>query len=131
MDNLKWERWLRDTTHEETGREIAKAVGVSHTTVQRWIRTGVPPPTVWELTLRFRGDPVAALIVLGRITPEQVADLNFPAALQYVPDDELTKELHRRAVDRRHNNANRTPGIPLLRSGRMERQSFRFTGEQG
>ena len=126
----KWEDWLRATTHEESGRDIAKAVGVSHTTVQRWIRTGVPPPTVWELTLRFRGDPVAALIVLGRITPEQVAELNFPAALRYVPEDELTAELHRRAVARRH-ASNRTHGVPLLRSDRMERRSFRVSDELG
>jgi hypothetical protein len=72
MDDTKWVRWLRTVTREDSVRGIAKAAGVSHTTVQRWIVKGVPPPTVWELTVRFKADPILAMIVLGRVTTEQV-----------------------------------------------------------
>ena len=98
MDDTKWERWLRAVTHEASERGIARAAGVSHTTVQRWIVKGVPVQTVWELTLRFRADPVETLIVLGRVAPEQVTQLNWAALVRYAPADVLTAELHSRTV---------------------------------
>jgi len=98
LDDAKWERWLRTVTHENSVRGIARATGRSHTTVQRWVANGVPVQTVWELTLRFRSDPVQALIVLGRLTPEQVPRLNWAEIVRYAPAEVLTAELHGRTV---------------------------------
>ena len=98
MDDTKWERWLRTVTRENSVRGIARASGRSHTTVHRWIVSGVPPSAVWELTLRFRADPIETLIVLGRVTPEQVTQLNWAAVVQYAPAEVLTAELHSRTV---------------------------------
>ena len=101
FDASRWGCWLREITHEETIRGIARAADVSHTTVRRWIAEGVPPSTVWELTIKFRGDPIMALVILGRITPEQVSQINFAAAVRYADADVLTGELHRRAMRER------------------------------
>lgn len=128
MDDTKWVRWLRTVTGEETVRGIARAAGVSHTTVQRWVTKGVPPQTVWELVVQFRGDPIAALVVLGRITVHQVADLNFGAVLPYVPEETLTSELHRRAMERRHMSA-RVPGVPLGWADNLARTQIRLTSK--
>ena len=130
MDDTKWLRWLRTVTHEETVRGIARAANVSHTTVQRWVVKGVPPQTVWELTIQFRGDPIAALVVLGRVTVHQVPELNFGAILPYVPEETLTGEIHRRAMERRHMTS-RTPGVPLGRADNLARTEFRLTAKQG
>ena len=97
----KWECWLQETTRKSSSREIAQVVGRSHTTVLRWFARGVPPPVVWELTLRFKGDPVAALVVLGRIKPDEVSQLNFGAVVRYADADVLTGELHRRSMRER------------------------------
>jgi hypothetical protein len=129
-------------------RGVARAVGVSHTTVQRWITSGVPPSTVWDITLRFNGDPVAALVVLGGIEPDEVQRLNLAAIVRYADADILTAELHSRAMRERvkaeRSDAfdgapfvledaeppSRTTGVPLGRSDAMRHQSFRLTGKQ-
>ena len=98
MEGARWATWLRDVTGEDTVRGIARKVGRSHTQVQRWIAKGVPPDTVWEITLRFKGDPVSALIVLGRVTPDQVSQLNWAELVRYAPAEVLTAELHNRTV---------------------------------
>jgi len=98
LDDSKWERWLRSVTRERSVRGIARATGRSHTTVQRWITNGVPVQTVWELTLRFRADPVRSLIMLGRLTPEEVPQLNWAEIVRYAPAEVLTAELHGRTV---------------------------------
>jgi len=136
----KWFRWLASVTRETTARGIARACGVSHTTVQRWIAKGVPPQTVWELTLRFKGDPVATLVVLGRIEPDRVNELNFAAIVKYADADVLTAELHSRAMRERvkSERSDAFDGTPfwndekptLSRSDSLARQSFRLTGKQ-
>jgi hypothetical protein len=98
MEATKWRRWLTKTTGEKSTRAIARKVGVSHTTVQRWIAEGVPHARVWELTLRFHGDPVAACVVLGYVSPEDVRLFNYEKVVEYAPTVVLTNELHNRAV---------------------------------
>ena len=95
-DSTQWLQWLIATTGEKSTRGIARRVGVSHTTVQRWALTGVPPQRAWELTVRFRGDPIATLVILGRVAPDEVSHLNFGAIVRYAPAQALTKELHAR-----------------------------------
>jgi hypothetical protein len=138
---------LRATTGQESVRGIAKAVGVSHTTVQRWVTAGVPPPTVWDITLRFKGDPIAALVVLDRVPADKVHQLNLAAVVKYADADILTAELHERAKRERAKKERsdafhgctfqfhekpptRAPGVPLGRSDVMRHNSFRLTGKQ-
>lgn len=97
-DSTQWLRWLIATTGETSTRGIAKRVGVSHTTVQRWAHSGVPPQRAWQLTLRFKGDPIATLVILGRVGRNEVPHLNYAAIVRYAPAQTLTKELHDRTV---------------------------------
>lgn len=136
MDDTKWVRWLRAVTHEDTERGIARAVGVSHTTVQRWVSKGVPPQTAWELTVRFKGDPIATLVVLGRVAPEDVSQLNFAAIMRYADADLLTAELHSRAM-RERSKPHRSDAFngsafnfdALGRSDALERRVFRLSAK--
>lgn len=121
MGETKWALWLRTVTKEDSVRGIARAAKVSHTTVQRWIAKGVPVETVWELTLRFNADPIAALILLERIAPSQTGDLNYSAIVKYAPEHTLTSELHRRAMDRH---------MELLRSDVIPRPAFRLSAKR-
>jgi hypothetical protein len=140
LDDTGWVLWLRAVTHEDTVRGIARAAGVSHTTVQRWLVKGVPARTVWDLTLKFKGDPIAALVVLERVTPEQVGQLNFAAVMKYADVDMLTAELHERATRARaapvqseaftghpfrfaEPRSRRSHGVPLGRSDNLARHS--------
>lgn len=120
MEDSKWLLWLRATTGEESFRGIARATGVTHPTVARWVSKGIPAETVWELTVRLNGDPIAALILLDRIKPAQTGDLNYSAIVKYAPEHALTSELHRRAVKRHRDQS-------LGRSDALARQSFRLT----
>jgi hypothetical protein len=76
---------------------------------------------VWQLTLKFRGDPVQALVVLGRVEPDKVHELNFDAIVKHAPSETLTAELHRRALEQR-----RRP----RRADTIGRQSFRLTSKE-
>lgn len=98
VDETQWLRWLQAVTQERSIRGIANRVGVSHTTVSKWVREGVPESRVLELTVRFHGDLVAALVILGHIEPDQVGRLNYAAILEYAPSRALTKELHARTT---------------------------------
>lgn len=109
MCSTKWGTWLRRVTRQDSSRNIAKKVGVSHTTVLRWIDRGVPPPTAWNLTIRFRGDPIETLVLLGWIGVEDIPVLNFDAIMQYAPEPSMTGELHSRALTTIHQH----PGARL------------------
>lgn len=128
MDDSKWGTWLRAVTGEQSIRGIARAAGVTHPTVRRWLVKGVPPQTVWEITLRFKADPVETLIMLGRVTPERVHELNFSAVVKYADADVLTAELHNRAMRARAKpvRSDEFKGCPFD----LRRQSFRLTAKE-
>jgi hypothetical protein len=96
-DETKWLRWLRAVTRERSERAIARKVGVSHTTVQRWVAKGIQPETVWRLVVRFSGDPVQAVVVLGWMEPEQVRLIDWAKVAEYMPTYVMTEELNKRA----------------------------------
>ena len=99
MAETKWARWLYRLTGDLTERGVARRVGVTHTTVQRWVRSGVPPSRAYELCVRFGGDPFEVMLLIGRIQPEDVQMLNWAAIVQYAPAAVLTAELHARTVE--------------------------------
>ena len=98
MNDTEWGRWLTRLTGETSERAIAKRVGVSHTTIQRWVKSGVPPSQAWGLVVRFKGDPIEVIVLLGKIQPSDVQRLNWDAVVKYAPARVLTEELHERTV---------------------------------
>lgn len=97
MDDTKWLRWLRTVTRAHTQRDIARKVGVSHTTVQRWVANGIQPDTVWQLVVRFQSDPIQALVVLGRLEPDQVPQIAWTKVAEYMPTWVMAEEIARRS----------------------------------
>lgn len=106
LGETDWSRWLRDVTRETSIRGIASATGVTHTTVRKWLLHGVPPDRAWSIAVKFRADPIELLVLLDRITPEQVGDLNYRAIVEYAPTTILTEELHKRATTVRRDHPN-------------------------
>jgi hypothetical protein len=98
LRHTKWGRWLYEVTGEDKVRGVARAAGVSHTTVARWIENGVPPERVAELTVKFGADPIAGLVLIGWLREEDVARMNYAAVVQYAPADVLAAELLKRAT---------------------------------
>ena len=135
MDDTKWARWLRTVTRKDTERDIAAAAGVSHTTVQRWARKGVPPDKVSEMMAKFGADPIEALVLTGWLREEHIPLLNYTALVQYAPGDVLAAELHHRAS--RYIKANYPDVLRKTRTGLSgpspsdsnHRQSFRLTAK--
>jgi len=98
MGESHWERWLRTVTRETSMRGVARKIGVSHTTVQNWVRNGVPTEKVAEITHRFGADPIEALVLTGLVREEHVPHLNYEEIVKYVPVEVLAGELSRRAT---------------------------------
>lgn len=108
----RW-RWLKEATGQETIRGVAKVAGVSHTTVQRWLRSGMPAQALWDLTVQQRRDPIEALVVWGFLEDERVASINYEALVQYAPVEVLTAELNRRALAYRKRNPDPTRKVAV------------------
>lgn len=106
MGETNWSRWLQDVTRESSIRGIASATGVSHTTVRKWIVNGVPADRAWRIALKFRADPIELLVLLDRISSDEVPDLNHRALVEYAPTTILTEELHKRATTVRREHPN-------------------------
>ena len=100
MQQTVWRDWLRHLTGETTTRGIAEKVGTSHTTVQRWINRGIPPRHVFDLAARFQADIYKALVMFEWLEDGDVERMNITTALRHYPEDALTAELHRRAMER-------------------------------
>ena len=136
MCEHNWRQWLTNLTGEDSERKIARKVGRSHTTVQRWLANGVPPQAVSELTARFGGDPIEALVLTGWLKDEHVPNLNYAALVRYVPVAVLAEELHRRAAGY---SQTRPDTLRKTRTGHgegprpsdvHERPSFRLTSKR-
>ena len=133
-DQLHWARWLRMITGETTVRAIARRVGVSHSTVHRWMSKGIEPEKAAELAVRFYADPIEAAVLTGWLREDDVANLNYEALVRYVPVEFLAAELHRRA----HGYSQTRPDtMRKTRTGAggpapsdiTSRQSFRLTSK--
>jgi hypothetical protein len=94
----RW-HWLQEVTGETTIRGAARAAGVTHPTIQRWLKGGAPIRAVIDLTVKFECDLIEALVVWGHLDDGDVAKLNYAALMKYVPGEVLTGEVHARYVD--------------------------------
>ena len=98
MPYAKRRRWIESATGTDTLRAAAAAVGESHPTLSRWIRSGLPAGTLNTLVVRYECDPIEAMVVWGFLEDEDIGRLNFDALVRYIPIHTLAKEIERRAA---------------------------------
>ena len=95
----RW-KWIQSVTGgAENVRAAAAVLGVSHTTVSRWLQKGMPITTMTELIVKHQCDPIEASVVWGFLPTSAIPELNYQALIEYVPADVLTAEVHRRTVE--------------------------------
>lgn len=93
-----WEDWVRKATGGATSRQVGQRIGHSHTTALKWMRDGASPEAVIALAVAYNADVIGALVAAGWLPAEDVANLNFDAALRRLSSVKLTAEIHRRAI---------------------------------
>jgi hypothetical protein len=86
--------WLHRVTRETSHRGIARRLGVSHTTVARWIRDGLTLPHILDVCVALDIDPYDALEELGI---SEVPGHPRGVGLRLVSTIRLVEELQRRA----------------------------------
>lgn len=122
MDDRRRRAWLTQVTGEHTSRAIAEEIGnVTHSTVLRWMKTGIPPDMVFSLAIRYNVDICETIIAMGWAEPEELYRANIDGLMTHIPDNRLTGELHRRAVERGDDDIGRSDAIV--------RRSFRLTSK--
>lgn len=99
MPYARRRRWIESATGSDTIRGAAAVIGVSHVTVSRWIRSGMPVGTLTGLIVEYNCDPIEALVVWGYLRDTDIPRLNFAALVKYVPGEILTAEVHNRYTD--------------------------------
>lgn len=88
--------WL-DAITTDSARTIAKATGLSHTTITRASKAATPPPAVVVAVARAYGyNPVEALSHTGLLTPAEARPTTGEASLRHVSTRVLLQELLRR-----------------------------------
>ncbi|MCG7241453.1 MULTISPECIES: hypothetical protein [Corynebacterium] len=88
--------WL-DAITTDSARTIAKATGLSHTTISRAADNPTPPPAVVVAVARAYGyNPVEALSRTGLLTPIEARPVTSEANLRRVSTRVLLQELLRR-----------------------------------
>jgi hypothetical protein len=97
MPYARRRRWIEQSTGTKTLRAAAVELGVTHVTVSRWIRSGLPAGALTSLIVRYECDPIEALVVWGFLDESDIPNLNYKALVEYVPADVLSGELDRRA----------------------------------
>jgi hypothetical protein len=103
MPYAKRRRWIEAVTGTDTIRKAATEIGVSHVTVSRWIRSGLPAGMLVRLVVQLECDPMEAFVVWGFLNEEDIPKLNYTALVRYFPGDVLTEEVHRRTVEHLNN----------------------------
>ncbi|SIN72452.1 hypothetical protein [Agromyces cerinus] len=127
MDDKRRRAWLTQATGVHTSRAIAEKIGavthstVTHTTVLRWMKTGIPPDVVFTLAIHSNMDICETIVSMGWATRDELYRANIDGLMSQLPDNRLTGELHRRAVERGDDD--------LGRSDTLVRRSFRLSAK--
>jgi len=98
MPYARRRRWIESATGTETIRGAATEIGVTHVTVSRWIKSGIPVGVLNGLIVKFGCDPIEAMVVWGFLLEADIPRLNFEAMVKYVPVEVLAAEVARRAA---------------------------------
>lgn len=133
----RWD-WLSKATGEDSARGVGRALGTHHTTIQRWVRNGMPDGTLIDLIIKYNQDPLLACVIWGLLDDDDVPRFNWEAISKYIPADILAGELYTRSRMYLHAeypdtlrktsvwDTQKLPHKPA-RSDNLERVSFRLT----
>jgi hypothetical protein len=94
----RW-KWLQSATGQQSLTAVARNLGVTHQTVQRWTKARIPVDVLMDIVVKHGCDPVEALTVWGYLSEEALPELNWRSVVRYIPGDVLTGEVHRRTVE--------------------------------
>lgn len=94
-----WTQWLDRATKLESDRQIARKVGLTHTTISRWRNAGTAPAEgIIRIARAYDADPIDGLVSAGIITQADLMNGGLRNAVRHAPTVYLTEELHERAT---------------------------------
>lgn len=98
--------WLESVSGETSVRAVALAVGIRQPTLDRWIKTEIPPVEVVRIARHYGTSPVEALVATGLITLAEAMDhagirsAEVAQALREATDSQMLHELGQRLEER-------------------------------
>lgn len=94
----EWVGWVQKVTAGASARAIGKQLGISHTTVSRWLREGATEKAVIAISVGYGAPVVSGLVEMGFLSAEDAGRMNVSDVLKTIPNVLLAAEIHRRAV---------------------------------
>jgi hypothetical protein len=85
-----------ELTGARSGREMARAIGIDATTLNRRLRSEPPVQTVVAICRAYRLNVVQVFVRVGYITASEAAEGAVASALQSASDEQLAEEMLRR-----------------------------------
>jgi transcriptional regulator with XRE-family HTH domain len=93
----EWDEWFERVTRGETQQQIGDRLGVSRSTVVRWMRHGVLEPNeLLALARAYKADPLQGLLASGWLTMEDLRNGGMTYILSQTPTRLLVNELYKR-----------------------------------
>jgi ParB-like chromosome segregation protein Spo0J len=92
-----WETWFERVTRGETQQQIGDRLGVSRSTVARWVRHGVLEPNeLLALARAYKTDPIEGLLASGWLTMDDMKNGGMTYIISCAPTRMLVNELYKR-----------------------------------
>jgi len=92
-----WSTWFDRVTRDETQQQIGARLGVSRSTMARWMRHGVLEPNeLLALARAYKADPIEGLLASGWLTMEDMKNGGMSYILSNAPTRMLVNELYKR-----------------------------------
>jgi DNA-binding transcriptional regulator YdaS (Cro superfamily) len=93
-----WTAWLRAVVGADSHQAVSSKLGMSPSTVGRWMRCGrVPAGGALAIARAYGADPVSALLASGHITLRDLQSGALQNAVSIAPTSLLVAELQRRS----------------------------------
>ena len=92
-----WDDWFHRVTRGETQQQIGERLGVSRSTVARWMRHGVLEPNeLLALARAYKADPIQGLLASGWLSMEDLKNGGMTYIISCAPTRMLVNELYKR-----------------------------------
>lgn len=92
-----WQQWFDRATQGETQQQMADRLGVSRSTIARWMRHGVLEPNeLLAFSRAYGADPIQGLLASGWLTMADLRNGGMTYIIGCAPTRMLVNELHKR-----------------------------------